>query len=105
MFERGVVLVATSNIHPENLYENGLQRDRFLPAIDRLKQYTRIIELDGGIDYRLRSLVKAELYHWPLDVAAEVMLKENFRRLSPDFTEAVEAEVIDILGRSIHSTL
>lgn len=103
LFERGVVLVATSNIHPENLYENGLQRDRFLPAIDRLKQYTRIIELDGCIDYRLRSLVKAELYHWPLDVAADVMLKENFRRLSPDFTEAVEAEVIDILGRSIHS--
>jgi len=103
LFERGVVLIATSNIQPEQLYKNGLQRDRFLPAIESLIKHARVFELDGEVDYRLRCLAQAELYHWPLDDVADKMLQDNFWRLAPDFTEAVEAEIIDILGRNIQS--
>jgi cell division protein ZapE len=103
LFERGVVLIATSNIHPQKLYENGLQRERFLPAIDGLMAHTEVVELDGGIDYRLRCLEQAELYHWPLGADADLMLKENFQQLAPDLSNSVEAEVIDILGRPINS--
>jgi hypothetical protein len=69
LFERGVSLVATSNIVPDGLYKDGLQRARFLPAIALLKRHTLVLNVDGGTDYRLRALEKAELYHFPLDAA------------------------------------
>ena len=56
LFSRGVTLVTTSNIEPDGLYRNGLQRARFLPAIDLIKQYTRVLELSGETDFRLRIL-------------------------------------------------
>ena len=83
LFELGVVLVATSNIEPQGLYENGLQRQRFLPAIALLQQHTDVINVDGGVDYRLRTLAQAELYHWPLDAAADVSLAASFVALAP----------------------
>jgi cell division protein ZapE len=52
LFARGVTLVATSNIEPGNLYENGLQRQRFLPVIDLIERYTRVVNVDAGVDYR-----------------------------------------------------
>ena len=67
LFAEGVVLVATSNIHPDHLYKNGLQRARFLPAIDLINQHCEIFNLDGGKDYRLGRLIEAEIYHYPLD--------------------------------------
>lgn len=82
LFERGVTLVATSNIIPDRLYENGLQRERFLPAIAVLKQYCEVLNVDSGVDYRLRVLEKAELYHSPLTPAAEAGLKQSFAELS-----------------------
>jgi cell division protein ZapE len=82
-FGLGVVLVATSNIEPKGLYENGLQRQRFLPAIALLEQYTEVVNVDGGVDYRLRTLSQAELYHWPLDEAADVSLASSFAALVP----------------------
>ena len=99
LFARGVTLVATSNIVPERLYENGLQRQRFLPAIALVQKYTRVVNVDAGIDYRLRTLERAELYHWPLDAAADQSLRASFDAL------AVEAgkhwERIEINGRYI----
>ncbi len=84
LFERGVVLVTTSNEHPDMLYRDGLQRERFLPAIALLHQHTNIINVDEGIDYRLRYLDKAEIYHYPLDENADRMMLDNFQHIAPD---------------------
>ena len=84
MFRLGMTLVATSNVEPDHLYENGLQRSKFLPAIALIKQHTLVHNMDGGIDYRLRALESAELYHFPLDSAADAVLESTFYSLSPD---------------------
>ena len=84
LFKRGVTLVATSNIVPDELYRDGLQRQRFLPAIALVKQHTEIVNVDSGIDYRLRALEQAELYHFPLDTAANESLLRSFERLAPE---------------------
>lgn len=104
MFAEDMVLVATSNIEPENLYRNGLQRARFLPAIALIKQRCQVINVDSGIDYRLRTLEQAEIYHWPLDDAAEKQLKHTFQSLTqmpvPDqgATVAVNHRELEVLG-------
>ncbi len=82
LFARGVTLVATSNIIPDRLYENGLQRERFLPAIALVKEYCQVLNVDSGIDYRLRVLTHVELYHHPLDGAAEETLQRSFNELA-----------------------
>ena len=82
LFNRGVTLVCTSNIEPDGLYWNGLQRARFLPAIDLLKKHTKVLNIDGGVDYRLRTLEQAELYHCPLDEEADVSLARSYDGLA-----------------------
>lgn len=82
LFKQGVTLVATSNIVPDELYKNGFQRQKFLPAIALIKQHTQVFHLDNHIDYRLRLLEKAEVYHYPLDQAAHEVLKNNFLMLA-----------------------
>jgi cell division protein ZapE len=82
LFARGVTLVATSNEAPVRLYWNGLQRKRFLPAIDLILRHTEVVELWGGLDYRLRTLEKAQIYHCPLDDSAEHGLRNAFERLA-----------------------
>lgn len=84
LFSRGVTLVATSNIEPARLYENGLQRQRFLPAIALVEKYTKVVNVDAGVDYRLRTLQQAELYHFPLDAGADRSLEDSFVRLAPE---------------------
>lgn len=66
LFDKGVVLVATSNIAPDGLYKNGIHRDRFLPAIAEVQKHTTVMNIDNGVDYRLRLLKQAKLYVSPL---------------------------------------
>lgn len=99
LFKRGVTLVATSNVEPKNLYENGLQRRRFLPAIDLLHEHTTVYHMDDGVDFRLRALEQAEIYHSPLDDMAHDSLLQSFRALAPDEPQA--NVVLTVEGREI----
>jgi cell division protein ZapE len=101
LFARGVTLVSTSNIIPDGLYKNGLQRERFVPAIKLLNKYTDVVNVDSGVDYRLRTLEQAELYHFPLDNGAEASLQKSFDRLVPDSAHIERNVNVEILGRSI----
>ncbi len=101
LFARGVLLVATSNIVPDDLYRDGLQRQRFLPAIALLNKHCRVINVDGGTDYRLRALQKAEIYHYPLDSEAERSLASAFTSLVPAEEEITRNTSVEIEGRSI----
>jgi cell division protein ZapE len=101
LMEAGVVLVATSNIHPDGLYANGLQRERFLPAIALLHDHTEIVELDGGVDYRLRALKQACLFFTPLGKQADVALQDSFDRLAPEHAERFTNTPIEVLGRFV----
>jgi len=101
LFARGVTLIATSNIVPDKLYTNGLQRQRFLPAIALVKQHCKVVNVDSGTDYRLRALEQAELYHSPLDEQAEVSLHSTFDSLVPARDEVRENVALEVEGRDI----
>ncbi len=103
LFQRGITLVATSNVVPDQLYKDGLQRARFLPAIDQIKEHTLVINVDGGTDYRLRLLEKADTYFSPLGAEADLHLQKTFDDLAPDISHCREADVIEIAGRAINS--
>ncbi len=101
LFKRGIVLVATSNLPPDRLYEGGLQRERFMPTIRMLDNSMTILHLDGATDYRLRILEKAEIYHSPLDPIADDNLEQCFEAIAP---EAGKFDVvIKVEGRKIET--
>lgn len=101
LFRRQVTLVTTSNIPPNDLYSGGLQRQKFLPAIDLINTHTAVLRIDGGTDYRLRVLKQAEIFHSPLDDAAEKNLAAYFRDIAPD--TGTTDQNIEILGRAVRT--
>ncbi len=82
LFANRVSIVTTSNFHPDQLYPNGLHRDRILPAIELLKRQLEVINVDNGTDYRQRTLEQAELFHTPLGPAADAALAATFNGLA-----------------------
>ena len=82
LFEENIVLVTTSNVVPDSLYRDGIQRASFLPAIDLLNERTQVVELGGGRDYRRQVLEQAQVYHPPLGDATDRRLLAEFERLS-----------------------
>jgi cell division protein ZapE len=99
LLDEGVTVVATSNRPPDDLYKNGLQRDRFLPFIELIKQRLEILELGGGQDYRLGRMRKLELYLTPLGAWATAKLDEAFRALA-DGADG-EPRVLRTQGRDV----
>ncbi len=87
LFARGVTLVATSNVAPRDLYRDGLQRSRFLPAIDLLDMHVDALHLDGGVDYRLRLLELASTYLDSADPATTGQLAQRFATLAGGVTQ------------------
>jgi cell division protein ZapE len=100
LFRQGVMLVATSNIEPARLYERGLQRQRFLPAIGLLQQHTDVMNVDGGTDYRLRSMDRASVYLSPADAASQSALGALFAELTRGM-HVESPKALEIEGRSL----
>ena len=84
LFKRGVTLVATSNVAPDDLYKDGLQRARFVPAIRLLKEHTQVIHMDGGADYRLRLLERAHTWFDTRATASSAELEKLFDAIAPE---------------------
>ena len=82
MFDAGVVIVATSNSHPTELYKNGLNRDLFVPFIAQLQERMQVIELVAAKDFRLAKLAGRQLYFTPADRQAEIEMRAVFERLT-----------------------
>jgi cell division protein ZapE len=101
LFRRDAVLVATSNSAPADLYPGGLQRARFLPAIELLERHTRVLHLEGDIDYRLRLLRRAGTFLTPAGEAADATLDRYFRDIASGTLE--NRASIEIAGRVIRT--
>lgn len=99
LFERGVVMMITSNYPPDDLYPNGLQRQKFLPAIKMLKQNLRIVNVDSGNDYRLREMAGAPLFMLSADAETNVRMEAIFKRLSAGTLQ--DKQQIEVKGRFI----
>ena len=99
LFEAGVVVVATSNVKPDNLYKDGLQRDRFLPSIEVLKGNMTVMEMDAGADHRLGRILGRPVYHSPTSAAATAELERDFRDLTDG--DAGEPVTIEVQGRKL----
>ena len=82
LFKQGLILVTTSNFHPDDLYKKGLQRERFLPAIKLLKQYTNIVEMGGDYDYRSKAFKEIGVYYFISDKHSNALLNKHFQYLS-----------------------
>ncbi len=100
IIDQGVIIVATSNTAPSDLYAGGLQRERFLPFIDLLNERMRVIELAGETDYRRDRLKSVGVYHTPLDDVTAAALDNAFERLTDGAT--AESCVINVQGRFIN---
>jgi cell division protein ZapE len=100
LFDNGVGLVTTSNFRPDELYPNGLHRDRILPAIALLNDRLEVVPVDNGVDYRSRAMERVKLYHVPLGPQADVEMNDAFTRLAASHDED---PVLHIEAREIRS--
>lgn len=99
LFAQGVVVVATSNVEPARLYENGLNRALFLPFISLLLERTEVVNLNSRTDFRLEKLSGAPVYHVPADAAARAALDRMFFSLTG--VERGRPENVEVLGRQV----
>jgi cell division protein ZapE len=101
LFENGVSFVTTSNFKPDNLYPDGLHRDRLLPAIALLNQRMEVLNVDNGTDYRRRTLEMVKLYHCPLGEEADTAMTDAFNKLvsSQDEDPVLHIEAREIVSR------
>jgi cell division protein ZapE len=100
LFEAGVVVVATSNVAPDDLYQDGLNRALFLPFIALIEQHMDVARLAARADFRLEKLAGAPVWYVPADAAAAAALDEAWRRLTSG--HAGEARELQAKGRTIH---
>ncbi|WOE31872.1 MULTISPECIES: cell division protein ZapE [unclassified Acinetobacter] len=105
LFARGITLVATSNIAPDGLYKNGIHRDRFLPTIELVQKNCVVLNVDAGVDYRLRVLKQAQLFKSPLNAEHDAWMAERFAALTKAQHCATDAitinhRIVETLGHS-----
>ena len=103
LFRRGVTLVATSNVPPQDLYKDGLQRQRFLPAIELIRAHVEVMHLDGGIDYRLRQLERAPTYMDSRSTGTQAAVEERFTALTG--AGAIRESTLTIEGRELRAVI
>ena len=101
LFTRGITLVATSNIAPDGLYKNGIHRDRFLPAIEMVKKNCVVLNVDAGVDYRLRVLKQAQLFKSPLTDENKLWIAKRFSALTA--SQTISDEPITINNRQVET--
>jgi len=95
LFTRGITLVATSNIAPDGLYKNGIHRDRFIPTIEMVKKHCVVLNVDAGVDYRLRVLKQAQLFKHPLTHEHKLWIAQRFTALTQTQTQSQEPIIIN----------
>ena len=98
LFTAGVVFVMTSNYRPDTLWPSGLQRERFLPAIALIERWLDVMEVDAGVDYRLRTLSQAPTYHVPAGPAADAALAAAYDAMAPGTDDGPH---LDVEGRTL----
>lgn len=99
LFDRGLTMITTSNVHPDDLFKDGLQRDRFIPAIEQIKLHTNVHAMEGETDYRLRVLENAHTYFDSTDDSATASIEENFNKLA--INEKVLSDDLVVNGRQL----